>query len=272
MSIYGSNYAYGASPLYKDDGAVAVVNPCNDGTTLPPTTALDIIKRALRLLGVLATNETPDAPEVADCLQVLNWMIDDWSNQKLMTYYISNEIYPVIVSGKQSYTIGPDATQDINTSLPERISSIFVRDNNIGIDYQVSLIPNDRWQGIILKSMGTTYPMFAHYVRSYPYGTLEFWPIPSMSFSLGISQWHQFKKFINPSDIVCLPPGYKQALGYNLAVEMSAEYGKMPIDPLIDRKASELKANLKRINFEPVLMSIDSALTVPRPFNIFMGF
>ena len=272
MSVipFGSNYIYGASPVYKDDDEpVPAVIACNDGSTLAPTRVINIIRRALRLLGVLATGETPDAPESADCLEVLNWMLQQWSDEKLFVYYMVNEIFN-ITANKGTYTIGPDATQDFNTSLPTRIKSAFCRDFSSGYnnDYKLELIPNDRYQDIFQKGILTTYPKYLHYVRSYPYGQIQLWPIPTRTYSLGLSQWKQFKTYANLNDIICLPPGYKQALGYNLAVEMAGEYGQ-PLNPLIHQKALESKAIIKRVNFEAVLMSTDSALIPRRMYNIY---
>jgi hypothetical protein len=267
---YGDNYTYGESPLYKDDSeAVPVVATCNDGTTLAYTTVMDIIKRALRLLGVLATGETPDAPETADCLQIFNWMLDQWANEKLMTYYVLNETF-ALTANVGTYTIGPDITQSFNTARPLRIESAFCRDTSASTnnDYKLEIIPNDRYQDIFQKSILTTYPKYLHYVPSWPYGTIHLWPIPTKNYTLGLSQTKQLTKYVNASDVVCVPPGYKQAMGYCLAVEMAAEYGK-PIDPLIAQKALETKAVLKRTNHEEILMGTDMALASRRVYNIY---
>jgi hypothetical protein len=272
MGAYGENYAYGTSPFYKDDGVPATTTlACNEGygATLQPTTVNDIIKRALRLLGVQATDEPLDANEAADCLQVFNWMLDQWSNEKLMCYYMVNETFS-LTAGKGTYTIGPDATQDFNTSRPIRIESAFARDFSSGYnnDYKLELIPNDRYQDIFQKGILTTYPKYINYVESWPYGQINIWPIPTKNYTLGLSQTKQLTKYVHISDIVCVPPGYKQAMGYCLAVEMAAEYGK-PIDQLIAQKALETKANLKRTNHESWLMSTDTALIPRRMYNVY---
>jgi len=270
MAIYGSNYNYGLSPLYKDDStAIPPLPTCNDGSTLPPTVALDIVKRALRLLGVLATGETPDAFEANEALLELNWMLDQWSLEKLMVYYMVNELFPIIAN-KGTYTIGPDIYQDFNTKRPIKIESAFARDNTGGTnnDYKLEVIPNDRYQDIFQKGILTTYPKYLNYVESYPYGQINIWPIPTKDYTLSLSQWKQFKKFASLADIVCLPPGYKDALGYNLAINIALEYGQEP-SQFLYKMADETKMRIKRINKEPVLMSTDSALLPRRMYNIY---
>lgn len=268
--IWGTNYAYGSSPFYMDDGpSEPLPIVCNDGTVIPPTTVLDIIRRALRLIGVLATGETPDGPETADALQAMNWMIEQWSNEKLMVFYIENELFPII-AGKGTYTIGPDNTQDFNTMLPVKIESAFARDNSSGFnnDYKLELIPNDRYEDIFQKGILTTYPKYIHYVRSWPYGYIDLWPVPTRNYTLGLSHWHQITKYLVPSDIVCLPPGYKTALVYNLAEELSGEYGQT-ISQVVVKKALEAKNVLKRENRESILMSTDPMLVPRRMYNIY---
>jgi hypothetical protein len=197
-------------------------------------------------------------------------MVQSWTNEKLMTYYVKNELFP-IVAGQVKYTIGPDPTQDFNTSLPLKISSAFVRDNSSGVnnDYRIDIIPNARYQDIFQKQILTTYPRWLSFVRSYPYGEIYLWPVPNKSCMLGISQWAQLTQFVNLTDIICLPPGYKTALAYWLAVELAPEYG-MTAEAIIAR-AMQVKSVLKTINFEPVLMTTDTSLLPRRAFNLLSG-
>jgi hypothetical protein len=270
MAEFGANYDFGDSPLYMDDGVTTTTAACNDGSTIEPTTCLDIIRRALRLLGVLATGETPDEPIAKDAKEQLNWLIQSWVNEKLMTYYVKNELFD-ITAGIGTYTIGPDPSQDFNTTLPMKISSAFVRDNSSGfnLDYKLDVIPNSRYQEIFQKGILTTYPRWLLFVRSYPYGTITLWPVPNKSCQIGISQWSQFTQFVSLTDVVCLPPGFKTCLAYNLAVELAPEYGLS--SDLVLRRAMETKSILKTINFEPVLMATDISLLPRRQFSLLSG-
>ena len=69
-------------------------------------TALDLIKRALRLLGVEASGETPGVNESTEALNVLNMMLDQWSLEKLMVYTLTNNLFTV-TAGVTTYTMGP---------------------------------------------------------------------------------------------------------------------------------------------------------------------
>jgi hypothetical protein len=69
------------------------------------TQPLTIIKGALRSIGALATGETPDADTANDCFLMLNDMLDQWSNQRMMVFAVQ-EVMHELASGQYQYTIG----------------------------------------------------------------------------------------------------------------------------------------------------------------------
>ena len=68
---------------------------------------IDIISGALKDIGALAGGETPTAEAVQDALNMMNGMIDQWSNESMMVSYKTEIIFP-ITSGQTQYTIGPN--------------------------------------------------------------------------------------------------------------------------------------------------------------------
>lgn len=71
------------------------------------TTALTIIKGALRSIGALASDETPDPSSANDAFTMLNDMLDQWSNEKMMVF-CTQEVIHELTGGKYIYTIGPN--------------------------------------------------------------------------------------------------------------------------------------------------------------------
>jgi hypothetical protein len=67
---------------------------------------IDIISRALKDIGALAAGETPTPEEAQDAFDMLNDMLDQWSNEDMMTYYKTEIVFP-ITPGQTQYTIGP---------------------------------------------------------------------------------------------------------------------------------------------------------------------
>jgi len=71
------------------------------------TTAIDIISRALKDIGALEAGETPTPDAAADALDMLNDMLDQWSNEDMIVFNFTEIIFPII-QGQTQYTIGPN--------------------------------------------------------------------------------------------------------------------------------------------------------------------
>ena len=73
------------------------------------TMPIDIISRALKDIGGLEAGETPTPDAAQDAFDMLNDLIDQWSNEDMMVFNVTEIIFPVI-SGQVQYTIGPVAS------------------------------------------------------------------------------------------------------------------------------------------------------------------
>ena len=71
------------------------------------TTAIDIISRALKDIGALEAGETPTPDAATDALDMLNDLLDQWSNEDQIVFNFTEIIFP-IVQGQTQYTIGPN--------------------------------------------------------------------------------------------------------------------------------------------------------------------
>jgi len=69
----------------------------------------DIISRALKDIGALEAGETPTPEAAQDAFDMLNDIVDQWSNESMMVSYKTEIIYP-ISPGVTQYTIGPGGT------------------------------------------------------------------------------------------------------------------------------------------------------------------
>lgn len=72
-------------------------------------TPYDIISRALKDIGALEAGETPTSDAATDAFDMLNDLIDQWSNEDMMVFNVTEIIFPVI-AGQTQYTIGPVAS------------------------------------------------------------------------------------------------------------------------------------------------------------------
>ena len=83
----------------------------------------DIVSRALKDIGALEAGETPTPDAALDAFEMLNDIIDQWSNENMMVFNVTEIICPVI-AGQTQYTIGPNpSTQNfIGASFTGSIS------------------------------------------------------------------------------------------------------------------------------------------------------
>lgn len=209
-------------------------------------TASAIIRRALRLIGAIAAGETPSANEQADALEALNAMLDSWRTSSLSVYALRDET--LTLTGAASYTIGTGGA--LNTTRPVRIASAYER---IGTtDYPVRIASAAAWYELAAKSTTSDVAEWLYYESSYPLGTLYLWPKPTTGV-LHLVTWVPLTSYAAAND-VALPPGYQDAITYNLAVRMAPEYGR-PVTPELAAIARDALSRLERVNFRTPVMS-----------------
>lgn len=204
------------------------------------TAALDIITGAAKLIGVAYKSEALSADEAADGLVSLNDMLGEWSNDSLLIYSPTLEVFS-LVSGTASYTIG--SGQTFNTTRPITIKNAFVRLSSV--DYPLTIISTVEYNAIPVKATSGP-PEYLVYNNAYPAGTIKLYPTPTGG-SLYIESNKPFTSFAALTTTVDLPPGWNKALRYNLALEMAPEYGVEPAAlAIIVEQAKRSKGALKR--------------------------
>lgn len=184
------------------------------------TSALDIVTGAAKLLGVVFKSEALDADEANDGLILLNDMLDSWSNDDMTTFSATLESFAL--TGASSYTIGVGGT--FNTSRPIDIQSAVVR--LASVDYPLKLITQDQYQEeIAIKSITSPIPQYLTYDNGYPLGTIKMYAVPTSGSTLTLLSDKPLANLSALTTVVDLPPGWKRALKYNLAMDLGPQYG-----------------------------------------------
>ena len=232
-------------------------------------TAGDQINGALKLLGVLAENETPSAATSQDGLTSLNQMIDSWNTERLSVYSTQDQVF----SWSPNFatrTLGP--TGDFVGNRPILVDdSTYFRDPSANISFGIKLINQQQYDGIAVKTVTSTYPQVMFVNMTYPDITMTVYPVPTK-----VLEWHivSVQELTTPallSTPLAFPPGYLRAFRYNLACEIAPEFGVEP-SPQVSRIAMYSKRNLKRINNPDDIMSLPYSIVATRQrFNIFAG-
>jgi hypothetical protein len=232
-------------------------------------TVRELLKGSLRLIGSVATGETPDNETMQDSLSSLNAMLDSWASERLTIYGRVREEFS-LVAGTQSYTIGTSAT--FNTSRPVQIEEARLEDQAATptVEYQMDIINTKEWADIVIKDQSSNIPTHLYMEVGASTNTLYFWPKPSAANKVVLYSLKPFTSFSSLDTAVTFPTGYERAIRYNLALELAPEFGKTPA-PEVMGIAMEAKENIKRANLKPHYLEADPALLSSSTYNIYLG-
>jgi hypothetical protein len=212
--------------------------------TVPETTAVQIIKRAMRLLGVLAEGETPSPQEIEDGLFALNGIMGSIANSAQMIYARTSDTLN-LVSGQATYLVGPSG--DLVTDRPVEVLEAST------ITYQGVTYPLTKWtladyqQISVVNTGGIPTGFYAQ--MNMPDVSITFWPVPSEPMTFNLWSNKQITNFANQTQELNMPPGYDRALAFILAVEMAPEFEVEP-SPNMMRLCAQSRRMLKRTNAE----------------------
>lgn len=218
----------------------------------------ELIKSSMRLIGAVASGETPTADEISDGLQVLNDMLENWSTESLSVWGSSNQTFN-LVANQRTYTIGPAGNW--NTQRPQDIDDAYCTFS--GVDFPVKVISQEAYNEINLKSMAQPIVERLLYVNEFPLGVVTVWPVPTQALPITLTMQRILTFPVAATDVLTGPPGYAKALRFCLAVELAPEFG-VEASPTVIAVAADAKGDYKRANI-PLLTSVyDAALTVPQ--------
>src|SRR5947208_3192286 len=121
-------------------------------------TGLALISSALRLIGVLASEETPTAAEAADALVVLNQMIESWTVERMMIFTLGISEFPLI-PGQQTYTLGVGG--NFNLARPariERMGIVSLNNPSQPLELPLEMLDDEQWAAIPVKLIQSSLP------------------------------------------------------------------------------------------------------------------
>ena len=203
-------------------------------------TAATIISRAMRLIGQVGSGESPTTAETADGLTALNALLDSWRNKRLMCYAMQEETLTLAASDG-SYTIGPSG--DLNTTRPVSIEHAYIVVSNV--TYPVQMVNEAEWATIPQKTSEADWPDRALYRPTMATGTLLVYPVPNATRTMKLVTRVVLTVFSASSDSVSLPPGWEDAMAFNLAVALAPEFETVASNDVKQQARDSLAAIMK---------------------------
>lgn len=223
-----------------------------------PTTAFALIESAMRVVGIISSGagETPTADEANDALDSLNDLLESMSLENLFVWGQADNTFAT-VAGQATRTIGPTG-QFVTAARPVRISGAYCTVQ--GLDYPITIIGQDEYNLISLKTQQQQIIERLLYVNDYPNGIITMWPTPSAIVSLVLSIDRIMTAVATTATVLTYPPGYLHFMKHALGIMLAPDYGVTPSQTVIDI-ARTCRASLKRANKQKVIARFDAALS-----------
>ena len=222
--------------------------------------AMQIIASALRLIHVLAPGESPTTDEAQDSLAVLNQMFDAWNADRLTIYTIAITDFPLTPS-KSVYSLG--AGGDFDFARPAKITraSIVLLYNAVQpLERPLKIYVNEKeWQEVSIKAIPSTFPLAMYDDGAFPFRNLTFWPIPLENHNFRLYSWGPLNQFPDLTTPYQFPPGYAEAIRYNLSLRLVDEFSG-ELGPTLVQGAVQSLAKIKIMNTPLTKLACDEAM------------
>jgi hypothetical protein len=216
----------------------------------------EVIKGALRILGVISQGQTPDASQTSDGAEALNILVKAWEADGMPVWAIKTHTFSLTASDGV-YAIG--SGQQVDLDKPERIYQVMRNDITSNVSIPLTNLTQQEYYNLSNRSQegaptqyywddktnasGSTYTN---------YGNLYLYLVPDTSAAANntITFVYQapFADFDSSTDVPDFPQYWLRALKYGLADEVALEYGY----PIKDRQELMMRAEkykLDALNF-----------------------
>ena len=195
------------------------------GSTNFSVTRDDIIKRSLRLLGVLAQGETPTADQVTEAAFALNSLVKAWEADGMPIWALKTTTVP-LVAGQSVYSIG--LTKNVNTPKPLKVIQAWNHSTTSSVDIPMRVITKQEYN-ILGNKTSSGNPIQCYYEPLIDYGNLYVFPVPATTDAtnntISIVYQRPFEDFDTSTDTPDFPQEWYDAVAYGLACRLAPEYG-----------------------------------------------
>ena len=212
------------------------------GTTSFSVTRDDIIKGALRKIGVVAQGETPTSDQITEASFALNLMVKAWEADGMPLWALRTTPIP-LTANVSAYNIGISKT--VNTDKPLKVIQAWIRDTTSNVDTPMRILTKQEYS-ILGNKTTSGKPIQIYYEPLSDYGVLHVFPTPASidaaNNQIYITYQRPFEDFNIATDTPDFPQEWYDAVVYGLAVRLAPEYG-LPIDQrrVLAQEAMDIK-------------------------------
>ena len=234
---------------------------------MPSVTARQVISDAFGDLNVYQQGDTVGTADETDALRRLNLMIGQWAQQNLTIPAVEEKVFP-LQAGKggrtNPYTIGTGG--DLNTPRPPNQNSLvgaalFLNASSPPVKLPRSVMTNNAFATNRIPDLTSALFTSVYYRPDFAgdLGSIFLWPVPTdLTNSLVLYIEAALSTFAEATTGFSVPPGYDDALHFNLATKLAIPYGRTITQDLKDA-ARDTLAVIKRSNLKLADLANDFA-------------
>lgn len=233
-------------------------------------TPQDIIRLALKAVGVAALGQPLNAEDTSDAYAVLQAMLGQWQRRRWLIWHLVDVAF--VSTGAQSYAVGPNQNFNVATR-PDRLEAAFFRliqpTGGLAVDYPLEILEaREDYNDIGLKTLDS-FPRYIFYDASFPIGNVYPWPIPQASlYEIHLTLKEQLLQFSSIAQQVVLPLEYFEALWSNLAMRLFPLYTR-PTDPGVRALAAASMETIRTANAQIPRLTMPPELGRGALYNIY---
>lgn len=183
----------------------------------------DLIYAGFRIAGIAhRARRNPNLEYQNEGLEIFNRMVGSWSTIKLNIFQELIASYS-ITGNQQTNTIGPGG--QFNADRPVKIErvNLIITAGPPATRRSVNLLTPEDWAAKRVQNVnGPPLDVYDDYAS--PVSTLYWWPIPDKTYTVELFTWNQIPAATALTNQIHLPPGYEEAITYNLARRFATQF------------------------------------------------
>ena len=205
-------------------------------------------------------NWIPSTDQYTEIIPALNRMLGSWNCDGWKIFTSKIETFP-LTSGVKTYTIGPGGAFNTVRPLYYNLANILYPTSPV-VRKPVQILYNDEeWASITVQDIPGAPSWYMYPDMANPLTTIYLYPQPPAGYTLEIYTWQATAAFVLISDTVVLPPGYEEAIVWNLGVRMAAMYPhQSKLAPGAEKLAQKSLRAITTLNMRTPALHTDPSL------------
>lgn len=231
-------------------------------------TTNDAIISALYLIGELGVGETPDNFMLSTGLEIMNEILDGYSNAGIYIPFLTTITFELI-AGQSRYRVSDVVPADIDSN---RIIDLAFANYTVDpytqqpITYPLSIITKATYYDNVVLQKLQTRPQVIFLDKQANESYITVYPVPDRNYLTTIQAKIALTNFSYNQDLTEVPPSMYGFIKYAVARELRSYYPSSNWNETAEDKYQEYLANLKATNEIDVSIRSTTLLNISQPF------